>query len=97
MASCEESLKESGGSKDKDAVQLLTMHGSKGLEYRLVTLPDLNEGNVPQRKASDEKQLEEERRIFYVAMTRARDKLFLLYRKKNEKQRIRPSRFLKEW
>ncbi len=93
---CEESLKNSGAAKERNAVQLMTMHGSKGLEYRLVILPDLNEGNVPQRKAAEDKQLEEERRIFYVAMTRARDKLFLLYRKKNEKQRVHPSRFLKE-
>ena len=96
IADCERRMEESADPKERDAVQLLTMHGSKGLEYRLVVLPDLNEGNVPQRQATEEKDLEEERRIFYVAMTRARDKLFLLYRKKNEKQRVRPSRFLKE-
>ncbi len=80
----------------EDAVSLVTMHGSKGLEYKIIILPDVNEGNVPQKKAVTQKELEEERRVFYVAMTRAKEKLFLFYVKKTKENRLIPSRFLKE-
>ena len=83
-------------SEDADAVSLITMHGSKGLEYKIVILPDINEGNVPQKKAVTLKELEEERRVFYVAMTRAKEKLFLFYVRKTKENRLMPSRFLKE-
>lgn len=83
-------------SEDADAVSLITMHGSKGLEYKIILLPDINEGNVPQKKAVTQKELEEERRVFYVAMTRAKEKLFLFYVKKTKENRLMPSRFLKE-
>ncbi len=83
-------------SEDADAVSLITMHGSKGLEYKIVILPDVNEGNVPQKKAVAPKELEEERRVFYVAMTRAKEKLFLFYVRKTKENRLMPSRFLKE-
>ena len=96
IAAYEKDLKESGREKDRDAVQLMTMHGSKGLEYKLVVLPDVNEGVTPQKKAKEDKEIEEERRIFYVAMTRARDKLFIFYQKKSAGAKLKPSRFLKE-
>lgn len=83
-------------SEEEDAVSLVTMHGSKGLEYKIVVLPDVNEGNVPQKKAVTQMELEEERRVFYVAMTRAKEKLFLFYVKKTKENRLVPSRFLKE-
>lgn len=83
-------------SEGEDAVSLVTMHGSKGLEYKIVILPDVNEGNVPQKKAAAPKELEEERRVFYVAMTRAREKMFLFYVRKTKENRLLPSRFLKE-
>lgn len=83
-------------SEGEDAVSLVTMHGSKGLEYKIVILPDVNEGNVPQKKAAAPKELEEERRVFYVAMTRAKEKLFLFYVRKTKENRLLPSRFLKE-
>lgn len=83
-------------SETEDAVSLATMHGSKGLEYKIVILPDVNEGNVPQKKAVTPKELEEERRVFYVAMTRAEEKLFLFYVRKTKENRLMPSRFLKE-
>lgn len=83
-------------SEKEDAVSLVTMHGSKGLEYKIVILPDVNEGNVPQKKAVTQKEMEEERRVFYVAMTRAKEKLFLFYVKKTQQNRLMPSRFLKE-
>ncbi|MBP5608009.1 MAG: ATP-dependent helicase [Lachnospiraceae bacterium] len=96
IAAYEKDLKESSREKDRDAVQLMTMHGSKGLEYSMVILPDVNEGLIPQKKAKEDKEIEEERRIFYVAMTRAKDKLFIFYQKKSAGGNIKPSRFIKE-
>ncbi len=96
IAAYERELKESRKSADKDAVQIMTMHGSKGLEFKTVILPDVNEGVIPQKKAREENEIEEERRIFYVAMTRARDRLFIFYRKKTQNSKERPSRFIKE-
>lgn len=92
----EESLKNAQNEESRDGVQLMTMHGSKGLEYRMVIIPDLNEGNIPSKKCEKPAELEEERRVFYVAMTRAKEKLFLCHLEKNREKRITPSRFLKE-
>lgn len=55
----------------------MTMHGSKGLEFDHVILPDLNEGVIPSRKMLHEEGIEEERRLLYVAMTRAKKSLYL--------------------
>ena len=79
---------------EKSGVSIMTMHGSKGLEYDTVFLPDCNEGIVPHCKAKEEKEIEEERRMFYVAMTRARDRLFLLYTAGGKVKTAFPSRFL---
>ncbi len=57
----------------------MTMHAAKGLEFHTVYLPDLNEGKLPSRQAVTPEGLEEERRMFYVAMTRAQKELHLLY------------------
>ena len=80
---------------DKEAIILSTMHGAKGLEYETVFLPKVNEGTMPYKKAVADKEQEEERRLFYVAMTRARKKLYITYAKKNERGQGR-SRFLEE-
>ncbi|MCQ2521472.1 MAG: ATP-dependent helicase [Lachnospiraceae bacterium] len=79
-----------------DYLTLQTMHGSKGLEYKIVILPDCNEGNVPQGKNASKETIEEERRIFYVAMTRAKELLFLFYISKTPENRKEKSRFLLE-
>ena len=63
----------------EDCVSLLTMHASKGLEYDAVYIPDCNEGTIPHKKSMKGEQVEEERRMFYVAMTRARKRLSLLW------------------
>lgn len=76
-----EMIKEEGKKKDEIGVKLLTMHGSKGLEYDTVFLPDVNAKTIPNRKARTDLQQEEERRIFYVAMTRAKRRLEILYDK----------------
>ena len=82
--------------EDADAVTFITMHGSKGLEYKHVILPEVNEGNVPSKKATTFEAIEEERRVFYVAMTRAKENLFITYLKKGNDNRFPKSRFLSE-
>ncbi len=81
------------GQKRK-GVSLMTMHGAKGLEFRAVFLPSLVEGVVPHEKGLEE--IEEERRLFYVAMTRAGEKLCLSAIKKRYEKETKPSRFLAE-
>ncbi len=75
----------------KNGIGLMTMHSSKGLEFHTVFLSHLNEGIVPNKKALTTEQIEEERRLFYVAMTRAKEKLWLLY---TASSKSTPSRFL---
>ena len=70
------------------------MHACKGLEYPYVFLPDCNEGKIPHKKAHSEEELEEERRMFYVAMTRAKEKLEILYIQDKLGKKLQPSRFL---
>ena len=53
----------------------MSFHSSKGLEYKIVYIIDVNKGIMPYKKAVSKDELEEERRMFYVAMTRARDRL----------------------
>lgn len=70
---------EKGQGAEGKGIHLITMHGSKGLEYENVFLIDVKKGIIPNRKAVSQEQLEEERRILYVAMTRAKSRLELLY------------------
>lgn len=65
--------------KPPEGVSLLTMHASKGLEYKNVYLADINEGKIPNKKATSAGQTEEERRLLYVAITRAREHLEILH------------------
>ena len=55
------------------------MHGAKGLEFDRVYLPDVNEGVIPGRRCASPKELEEERRLLYVAITRAKKELHIYY------------------
>ena len=80
----------------EDAVRILTMHGAKGLEFDRVFLMHANEDIIPYKKAEVKAEIEEERRLFYVAMTRAKRNLVVSYVKtKNGKDRY-PSRFVEE-
>lgn len=81
---------------DTDRVHIMTMHGSKGLEFKMVILPGLSEGTVPQSKATTPASIEEERRVFYVALTRAKESLYLTYVKKSRTHKQERSRFLAE-
>ncbi|MGN0165840.1 MAG: ATP-dependent helicase [Lachnospiraceae bacterium] len=78
------------------AVNLVTYHGCKGLEYDCVYMPDCVEGITPHRLSTSPEELEEERRMFYVAMTRARKKLYLSYSSKRNGKECKTSRFINE-
>ena len=78
----------------RNGVALMTMHGAKGLEFRAVFLPSLVEGIVPHEKGLD--TVAEERRLFYVAMTRASEKLCLSAIQQRYEKKRKPSRFLAE-
>jgi DNA helicase-2/ATP-dependent DNA helicase PcrA len=99
MTEIKETKAKSAQKKNTDSasqrVNLLTMHGSKGLEYKYVWLPDLNEGIIPSRSAVSISQIEEERRMLYVAMTRAKTALIMSYIKGNKENPMLPSRFLR--
>ncbi len=85
----------------EDAVQLMTLHSAKGLEFPMVFMAGVEEGIFPSKMALDEgDRLDEERRLCYVGMTRAMEKLYITYA---ESRRIygredyaRPSRFINE-
>lgn len=83
-----------------DALRLTTVHQAKGLEFPIVFIIGLAEGLFPNKHAMEEDNLDEERRLFYVAITRAKDELYLSYPMINEhggpSMRLKPSRFLDE-
>lgn len=80
----------------KEGVHLATMHSSKGLEYDKVFILDAAEGITPYKKAVLDADLEEERRMFYVAMTRAKKELAICWAKKQFSHELTVSRFVEE-
>ena len=99
---------------DFDCVQLMTIHASKGLEFPVVFIAGVEEGLIPHARSVEENNgdVEEERRLFYVAITRAREKLVMTSCQKRKRRQFRtddtgsgspfdyievtPSRFLDE-
>jgi hypothetical protein len=84
-----------------DRVTLITLHAAKGLEFPVVFIIGLEEGLLPHRRAlEDERELEEERRLAYVGMTRAKDRLYLVHAHHRSTYGVGaqadPSRFLAE-
>ncbi len=94
-ARAEEPGNEAGG-----AVNLMTLHNAKGLEFKAVFLVGVEEGLLPHRQSVTEAELEEERRLFYVGVTRAMDLLYLTHAGEREtygkREKVEPSRFLLE-
>ncbi len=78
------------------AIHLATLHASKGLEFDTIFLIDVNEQIVPYKKAVLDQEVEEERRMFYVGMTRAKNRLYLLHSGQIHNKEMAPSRFLDE-
>lgn len=93
----ERAVNERNRRKDKNdkGVRIMTMHASKGLEFDTVYLPGLCEGSIPNRKSVEPAQIEEERRMLYVGMTRAKKHLVLSYIKGDKDNPRMPSRFLR--
>lgn len=81
---------------EKEGVNLMTMHAAKGLEFDTVFVIEANEGSCPYKKATADEEIEEERRLFYVAMTRAKRKLVISYVKEKNGKDLLPSRFVSE-
>lgn len=93
----EQLLKQAESGQEKKAgVSLMTMHSSKGLEFKVVYILDANEGVTPHHKAVLEPDMEEERRMFYVAMTRAKERLHICYVKERYHKKQEVSRFVEE-
>lgn len=79
-----------------DSVHLMTFHSSKGLEFKNVFIIDANEGYTPHSKAEVAEDIEEERRMFYVAMTRAAERLYVLSESERYGKPLEVSRFVAE-
>ena len=80
----------------RDGVTVSTLHSVKGLEYDTVYILDVNEGNIPYHKAQQESEIEEERRMFYVGMTRARTNLYIYSVRERHGKKQESSRFVEE-
>ena len=91
-------------SKDDELkISLMTMHASKGLEFKIVFLAGIEDHIIPSARAleEDSRNIDEERRLFYVAITRAKEKLFINYAdtrrdREGKEKMVLPSRFLEE-
>lgn len=85
---------------DADKVTLMTVHAAKGLEFKNVFVVGLEEGLFPSFRSESEREIEEERRLFYVAITRAEDNCIITYAKSRfrngQSELSNPSRFLKD-
>jgi DNA helicase II / ATP-dependent DNA helicase PcrA len=86
--------------EDKNCLRLTTIHQAKGLEFPVVFVIGLADGLFPLKRTIDDGNMEEERRLFYVAVTRAMEELYLAYPMLNQQgngvMRLNPSRFIQE-
>ncbi len=85
--------------KEKEGIRLLTLHAAKGLEFQKVYIMNMNEGTLPQISRGEvvtQRRLEEERRLFYVGLTRAKEFVELHYLTGTKESPRIPSRFLEE-
>ncbi|WP_434309345.1 ATP-dependent helicase [Hominifimenecus sp. rT4P-3] len=82
--------------KNSGGIAVSTMHSAKGLEYQVVYILDANEGITPYKKTAGKADLEEERRLFYVAATRAKQYLHVYWTKEHYHKELPASRFVTE-
>lgn len=82
--------------EERCGVHFMTMHGAKGLEFPVVFIVDANEGMTPYKRADSPEGIEEERRLFYVAMTRAKERLHISWTKERFHRPQSRSRFVEE-
>ena len=91
---------ERGDEDLQNCLRLTTIHQAKGLEFPVVFVIGLADGTFPLKRTIDEGDMEEERRLFYVAVTRAKEELYLTYPMLNQQgnsvMRLNPSRFVRE-
>ena len=99
IESYQRELKEQAADRNRrgEGVVLSTMHASKGLEYDTVYIIDANEGITPHEKAVLDEDIEEERRLFYVAMTRAKNRLLICCTREKFHKAQEPSMFIREF
>lgn len=91
-----QAMRQQARNENPDAVCVATLHSAKGLEYELVFLTDVNEGVMPYKKAVLDEDIEEERRLFYVGVTRAKRALYLAAVKSLNNRSAEVSRFIRE-
>ncbi len=97
MDAYKEKLKEQSEKvRQQDGIVVSTLHSAKGLEFERVYILDVNEGCMPYQKAVLDPEIEEERRMFYVGMTRAKKELHLYAVEERFGKKMEPSRFLVE-
>lgn len=83
-------------SKKENQVELLTMHSAKGLEFKVVIIVEAIEDIIPHSKSQDDEGVEEERRLFYVAVTRAKERLYIFSPLSKYDKKAHISRFIEE-
>ena len=81
---------------NEDCIKLMTFHSSKGLEFKYVIIIDANDGLIPHKKSIASKDIETERRLFYVACTRAKERLDIIFTINRNGKSYKPSRFIIE-
>ena len=82
--------------KECEGVNIITMHSAKGLEFEVVFIVDANQGLIPSARAIKQDEVEEERRLFYVAMTRTKKKLHIFGMRQNLGNTMQMSQFVGE-
>lgn len=92
----ERQVQEAESLQGNDQIEMVTLHSSKGLEYEIVFIIDAVEGVIPHQKAVLEDDMEEERRMFYVGMTRAKERLHIYAIRERYHKPVVVSRFLRE-
>ena len=91
-----ESSKDDNSVMTDNSVKLMTFHSSKGLEFEVVFIIDANDGLIPHKKSIKDDDIETERRLMYVAMTRAKNNLHIYFTTRRFGKNYKISRFLIE-